>query len=134
MAATNTHDDHYWNALDAKDVYFSDDPTCELEMAQKVPAAFENAGYKIRTWGKAETHPVWILSARRKSAPRFADTAKFAAHVIEVLKSAGVRARKADVTIDRRGDTIRVWFLWPLAVRAWRFDEEVGWAPDPFAR
>jgi hypothetical protein len=133
MAGPNTDDDHFWDALDAKDVYFTVDQTCELDFAATVPVAFEKAGYKIRTWGKADTHPCWILRARRKSAPRFADNAQFAAHVIEVLRSAGVHARKADVTIGRNGDTIQVSFLWPLAVRVWRYDEGVGWSPDYYA-
>jgi hypothetical protein len=133
VAAPNTRDNRFFDSLDAKDIYYLNDPTGELEMAEKVPSAFQKAGYKVRTWAKFASHPVWLFRGLRESAPRFADDAQFVAHVIEVLKSAGVRARKADVTIDRRGDTIRVWFLWPVAVRAWRYDEELGWAPDPLA-
>src|SRR4051794_38298030 len=112
LPASNSYDDHFWDALDAKDVYFTNDPTGELEMEQNVPPAFENAGYRIRTWGKASTHPLWILHAYRRSAPRFANNAQLTTHVIEVLRSAGVRARRGEVTVDRRGDTIIVSFLW----------------------
>jgi hypothetical protein len=132
LSASNNLDDDYWDALDAKDVYFIDDSARELEITQKVPAAFEKAGYEICTWSKASTHPVWILNARRKSAPRFADYPQFIKHVIDVLRSASVRARRAEVTVGRNGDTIIVSLLWPLGVRAWRFDESSGWEPDPF--
>lgn len=130
LAVADTGDEHFWDALDAKSVYFTSDPTGELEMQQRVPAAFETAGYRVKAWGKADSHPCWILRARRASAPRFANGAQLTNHLIEVLRSAGVRARKADLNIDRRGDTILVSFLWPLAVRAWRFDEGLGWEPD----
>lgn len=133
VAVPNVRDDRFWDAMDAKDVFFNDDPTGELEMAQKVPAAFENAGYKVFTLRKAKTHPVWILIARPKSAHQFAENARFIAHIIDVFRSVGVRARRADVTVDRRGKTIIVSFLWPLAVRSWLFDEKSGWSPDPFA-
>ena len=103
-------------------------------MAEKVPSAFQTAGYKVRTWAKFASHPVWLFRGLRESAPRFDDDAQFVKHVINVLASAGVRARKADVTIGRNGDTIHVSFLWPLAVRAWLYNEELGWTPDSFAK
>ena len=129
VEASITDEDRCW----AKEVAFPLDATGEITMAAEVPLAFERAGYKVQVWGKSASHPCWILRARRKSAPRLTDRAQLMTHLIEVLRSAGVRARKADLTIDRRGDTILVSFLWPLAVRAWRFDEGLGWEPDPFA-
>ena len=124
VAGSITDEDRCW----AKEVSF---PLDELTMAAEVPLAFARVGYKVQIWGKTPSHPCWILRARRTSAPRFADNAQLVAHVIEVLRSAGVRAGKADVTIENRGDTIQVTFLWPLRVRAWHFDESYGWKPDP---
>ena len=115
---------------DAKDVFYPTFVNAEAAMSAQVPLAFERAGYTIRAWRKGEAHPVWSLRARRKTAPQFDNNAQFVAHVTEVLKSAGLRARKADLTIDRRGDTIEVSFLWPLGVRRWRFAENKGWEPD----
>jgi hypothetical protein len=129
LAVADTSDERFWDALDAKSVYFTNDPWGELEMQQRLPAAFEAAGYKIESWGRSDTHPCWILRARRRSALRFADKAQLVTHVIELLRSAGIRARKADVTVDKRGDTILVAFVWPMAGRDWRFDEGLGWAP-----
>jgi len=115
---------------DAKDVFYPSFLNEEAAMSAQVPLAFERAGYTIRAWRKADTHPHWSLSARRKTAPKFDNNTQFVAHVIEILKSAGIRARKADVTIDKRGEAIQVSFLWPLGVRRWRFNEKTGWEPD----
>jgi hypothetical protein len=134
ISAQRRAEDDYWDALDAKAVFYPADGSGELAMSLRIPSAFENAGYQIRQWGRAEFHPVWVLRARNKTAPRFGKRdPQFIQHVLQILRSADVNARKADLVVDRTGDRILVSFLWPLAVRAWRFDEEHGWAPDPFA-
>src|SRR3569833_3140422 len=110
-------EDEFWDSQDAKDVFGIDAPDTESAMATQVPGAFKDAGYKITEWGKAETHPVWVLRARRKSAPRFKGGVEFVHHVIQVLRSAGVVAGKSDFTADCKGDGILVAFQWPFPHR-----------------
>jgi len=118
---------------DYKDVFYPSHQNVELAMAAQVRTAFERAGYHVWHWAKADTHPVWILRARRKLAPRVGDNVQFTKHIMSVLKGAGISGRKGDITIDRNGDAILVAFAWPLRVRVWTFDENSGWAPDPLA-
>src|SRR5690242_20184493 len=88
---------------DYKDVFYPSHQNPELAMAAQVRTAFEGAGYRVWHWAKADTHPVWILRARRKSAPRFRDDVQFTKHITNVLKGAGISGRKDDITIDRNG-------------------------------
>jgi hypothetical protein len=134
VSVQGQQDDFFRDSFDPKDVYFLDDPFDETRMSLRVPSAFESAGYEIRQWGKAQYHPAWILRARNKTAPRFGKRdPRFIQHVLQVLKSAEVNARKSDLVTDRTGERILVSFLWPLGVRSWRFDKKLGWAPDRFA-
>ena len=131
VSVQDQENDFFRDSFDPKDVYFVDDPLDETRMSLRVPSSFESVGYQIIQWGKAQYHPSWILRARNRTAPRFGKRdPKFIQHVLQILKSAEVNARKADVTITRNGDAVQVSFLWPLGVRAWRYEEGVGWSPD----
>jgi hypothetical protein len=114
VPALDLEADEWWDWIFVKDLYHLDDPDGEIAMSVQVPLAFENAGYAIRQWAKADYHPVWVLRARRKFAPRFGTDAEFFQHALQVLEGADVRARKSELTAQRSGDRILVAFIWPL--------------------
>jgi hypothetical protein len=95
-----------------KDVYDCDWRVCESEIAYRLRVMFTSNGYAPKTVQAAPTHPIWIICAKRKDAPRIADNRLFFKHIQKLLRDTGFRLRKDEMTVDQKGDNILVSFIW----------------------
>lgn len=100
---------------DFKDLYWPDVGTLpgEPRCAFGLRCAFTSAGYKVRKVEEAETHPVLIIRAVRNDARRITDQRLFYRHVRDILRDAGFRLRRGELTVARTGNRILLAFRWP---------------------
>jgi len=94
------------------DVYYPDQLPGEAETAYRLRVTFTSEGYATKTILAASTHPVWVIHARRKDAPRIVEHRLFFRHIQNLLRGAGFNLRGDELTIDRKGDSILVAFQW----------------------
>lgn len=94
------------------DVYYPDLLPDESETAYRLRVTFTSEGYATKTILAAATHPVWVIRARRKDAPRIVDHRLFFRHIQELLSRAGFFLGRDELTIDRKGDSILIAFQW----------------------
>lgn len=112
FTTASANDDDYWDSLDARDVFFADLLPGEPEIAPGLRSAFEGEGYSVRSVEVARTHPVLILRMNRKCAAQTADHRSLRRHLRSVLRQAGFRLRRKELTVCQTGDRILVAFQW----------------------
>lgn len=94
------------------DVYCPDLLPGEAETAYRLRITFTSEGYETKTILAAATHPVWVIRAKRKDAPRIVDQRLLFRHIQKLLRGAGFDLCRDELTIDRKGDFVLVAFLW----------------------
>jgi hypothetical protein len=95
-----------------KEVYDCDWRVCESEIAYRLRVMFTSNGYAPKTIQAAPTHPIWIIRAKRKDAPRIADNRLFFKHIQKLLRDTGFRLRKDELNVTQERDSILVTFIW----------------------
>ena len=95
-----------------KDILWPDVGTSpdEPPSAFRLRCAFTNAGYRVRNVEEVKTHPVLIIRAVRECARRTTDHRAFWRHIRDVLRQAGFKLKRAELTVDQTGDRILVAF------------------------
>jgi hypothetical protein len=97
-----------------KDVFHPDfdELPGETPIAFRLRYAFACSGYRLSRVVGSQTHPVLIVRAVRQSAMRIADQRSLVRHFQHLLRSAGFRLRRDELTVDQHGDRIMVAFQW----------------------
>jgi hypothetical protein len=95
-----------------KDVYFPDSAPDESPTEFLIRHHFALAGYEVRRIETAPTHPVIIIKTIRKAAPKITDQRQLVRHFQDLLKRAGFKLRRDELTVGRIGDRILAAFQW----------------------
>jgi len=97
---------------DIRDVYWPDfDPLPgETSVAFRLRFSFTCAGYRTTRIEEVKMPPVLVVRAVRKDARRIADHRLILGHIRELLRQAGFRLRRDELTVDQTGDRILVAF------------------------
>jgi len=110
----------YDDGDDFKDVYWPDfdvEPG-ETPIAFRLRYAFTCAGYRVARIEEVKMPPVLVVRAVRRDARRMTDHRLFFGHVRELLRQAGFRLRRDELTVHQTGDRILVAF------------QSAKWAPN----
>jgi hypothetical protein len=83
----------------------------ETPLAYHLRFAFAREGYAVKGVEEVIAPPVIILRAVRKSAPAINDEKMVFDHIRDVLKRAGFRLRKDELTLNKQREQILVAFL-----------------------
>jgi hypothetical protein len=83
----------------------------ETPISFRLRYVFTSNGYRFRHVEEVKTNPVLIVRVVRKDAPRITDQRLFFRHIQDLLRTAGFRLRKDELTIDQRGDRFMFAFL-----------------------
>ena len=94
------------------DVYYPDLLPDESETAYRLRVAFTSEGYATKTILAASTHPVWVIHAKRKDAPRIVDHRLFFKHIQNLLRGAGFQLRRDELSVSQDKCGILVAFQW----------------------
>jgi hypothetical protein len=128
-------DDHEeWDRDDAADVYYPDTQQGENEITCMLRLAFEIHGYVVRDIREAPTHPVMIIHALRRNAPRMSDPRLFFRHIRGLLREAGIPLRRDELTANQTGDRIMIALLWkasPMNARPTGDELQAEYDPIP---
>jgi len=94
------------------DIYYPNLLPGESEIAYRLRHAFTSPRYAIRSIELMEPHPVWVVRAVCKDTRCISDHRLFFRHVRDVLRQAGLKVKKDELTVDRTGDRVLVTLLW----------------------
>ena len=107
-------EDEEWDRRDAIDVYHPqfDALLGETPVAFNLRYAFTCAGYLVVSVEETKTHPVLVVRAVRKDVKPIADRKLHFQHVRDLLRGAGFRLRRDELTVSQTGNRLLVAFHW----------------------
>jgi hypothetical protein len=96
---------------DLKEVGFPIDLHGNIERSVRLRFAFQNAGYVVKLIESAIQHPsVWIIRAVRTTPQRIPEYQPFFRHIRKMLRQAGFRVKRDELTVGQTGNRVLVAF------------------------